>query len=129
MFNSIVIIVIFSAQMFAINVEYSLYALLFVPVLFFSSYFYFKKIRGKFTEVEEYEGKFTTVVQENLTGIRVVKAFAREKYEIDKFNDIMSKFTRSGVILIKISPYWGFTDLLSLRKSYFGFCLSRYLYC
>lgn len=125
MFNSIVIIVIFSAQMFAINVEYSLYALLFVPVLFFSSYFYFKKIRGKFTEIEEYEGKFTTVVQENLTGIRVVKAFAREKYEIDKFNDIMSKFTRSWRDINKdFSFYWGFTDLLSFAEILLAFVLA-----
>ena len=125
MFNSIVIIVIFSVQMFAIEPLYSIYVLLFLPVLFFSSYFYFKKIRSKFTEIEEYEGKFTTVVQENLTGIRVVKAFARERYEIDKFNDIMDKYTKSWKDLNKdFSIYWGFTDFLSFAEILYAFVLA-----
>lgn len=125
MFNSIVIIVIFSVQMFAIDPLYSIYVLLFLPVLFFSSYFYFKKIRSKFTEIEEYEGKFTTVVQENLTGIRVVKAFARERYEIDKFNDIMDKYTKSWKDLNKdFSIYWGFTDFLSFAEILYAFVLA-----
>jgi ATP-binding cassette subfamily B protein len=125
MLNSLAIIIIFTVQMFMIDVTYTLYAMIFVPVLFIVSLVYFSKIRSKFTELEEYEGKFTTVVQENLTGIRVVKAFANEKYEIDKFNNVMNKYLKSWRdINVRFSFYWGFTDVLTFAEILFAFVLA-----
>ena len=63
------------------------------PIYFITSYVYFKKQSKDFSSMEEKEGKLTSVLQENLTGIRVVKAFANEEYEINKFNEQMSDYT------------------------------------
>ena len=49
-----------------------------------ASIIYFRYTR-KFEEIEEVEASMTTVLQENINGVRVVKAFMNEKYEIDKF--------------------------------------------
>ena len=56
-----------------------------LPVIVFFAVMFFRKVRRVFIEVEEAEGQLTTVIQENLTGIRVVRAFGRQDFEIAKF--------------------------------------------
>ena len=72
LFNSLCKVVVFGVSMFIINAEFSSYVFLMLPVYFISSYLYFKKQSKDFSALEEKEGKMTNVLQENLTGIRVV---------------------------------------------------------
>ena len=58
--------------MLLINAEFTLYVFIMLPVYFLTSYFYFKKQSKDFIDMEEKEGQMTNVLQENLTGIRVV---------------------------------------------------------
>ena len=59
------------------------------------------------------KGNLTTVLQENLTGIRVVRAFGRGDFEIEKFLERNGDFRRLEYELFKVlSVYWSFSDFL-----------------
>ena len=100
--------------MFSMNTTLSLIALCAIPVIFAYSMLFHKRISGSFAECDENEGKLSAIAQENLTGVRVVRAFGREKYEIDRFEEQNSKYcslwTRLSMIF---SVFWGSADLIS----------------
>jgi ATP-binding cassette subfamily B protein len=67
-----------------------------------------------FTEIEKNEATMTTHVQENVSGARVVKAFANEAYEVEKFRKLNRTYTDSDLRLVKkMSFFWSSTDFLS----------------
>ena len=84
-FNVVFYIVISLLYMYTMNVRIALVATVFMPVVFLYSMFFHVKIADRFTEADEAEGVMSTVAQENLTGVRVVRAFGREAYEKEKF--------------------------------------------
>lgn len=114
MFRIVFLIVFSLVMMFSMNLTLAFIAFAFVPiVLFYTNYFRYK-IRDKFTEVDEQEGLLSAMAQENLTGVRVVRAFGREKYEKDKFNKQNEKYTGLWVQLGNILGwFWGIGDLMS----------------
>ena len=71
--------------MFSQDFRMSLISLASFPILVSFAYFFYQKIRKLFEKVDESEGRLSTVIQENLTGIRVVRAFAQQDYENNKF--------------------------------------------
>ena len=72
--------------MFAIDARMTgISLILILPIVGFSVLF-FQKVRNRFEAVDKAEGRLTSALQENLTGIRVVRAFARQQYEIQKFS-------------------------------------------
>ena len=98
-----------------------------LPIYFISSYFYFKKQSNDFIAMEEKEGEMTNVLQENLTGIRVVKAFANEKFEINKFNNSLEEYTSVWKRTTKrMSTFWGVSDILTYTQLLLVFVLSIY---
>ena len=104
--------------MLSLNAKLTIYAVLLIPVLFIFSYIFFTKVQSTFTTVDEAEGKLTTVLQENLSGVRVVRAFGREKYEIDKFEEVNSGHSNKNYKLIEIlAMFWSSSDLLTLMQS------------
>ena len=127
LFNSLCKVVVFGVSMFIINAEFSSYVFLMLPVYFISSYLYFKKQSKDFSALEEKEGKMTNVLQENLTGIRVVKAFANENYEIEKFNKSIDEYTSIWKRTTKrMSVFWGISDILTYTQLLYVFILSVY---
>jgi len=100
--------------MFSMNVSLTLVAVIALPIIFGYSMLFHKKISSSFTECDETEGKLSAIAQENLTGVRVVRAFGREKYERDRFeqqnNKYCSLWTRLSMVF---SAYWGSSDLIS----------------
>jgi len=83
------------------------------PVVFLVSFLYFNKVKNVFTEVEESEGTMTTTVQESMTGVRVVKAFNNEIYEVNKFENHSVDFRDKSYKLITLMAYfWAGTDVL-----------------
>ncbi len=73
--------------MFYINWKFTLVALAVVPPLFAVVYSYTRRIKQASREVRKKEGEMVSVVQEVLGSIRVVKAFAREDYEIERLEE------------------------------------------
>lgn len=83
------------------------------PVIFMLSFIYFKRVKTVFKDVEEAEGSMTTTVQESMTGVRVVKAFNNEIYEVNKFQGKSEDFRDKTFHLIHLMAwFWGGTDFL-----------------
>ncbi len=103
------------AIMFSMNVKLSLVALAFVPIVVAYSTIFYRLIAKRFTEADEAEGELSTVVQENATGVRVVRAFGREKFEMDRFQEKNDRFAKLWIRLGTISGlYWGVGDLIEI---------------
>ncbi len=99
--------------MFTTNIKMSMVAFAITPVLFLFSYIFFKQIKTNFKKSDEAEGELSTVLQENLTAVRVVRAFGRQKYELDKFsqkNNTLAKLNTRLVTLL--AWYWSLSDLI-----------------
>ena len=88
-----------------------------VPPLVIYGYVYFKKVKHVFKSVDEAEGALTSVIQENLTGIRVVRAFARQDYERAKFAAPNARFRDRHMYMLRLmSWYWSISDLVSFSQ-------------
>lgn len=99
--------------MIKLSPKMTFYAMLAVPVIFLSAFIFFIKIKHAFQESDEAEARLSTVLQENITGIRVVRAFARENYEIEKFDEVNRDFRDKGEYLITLlAYYWSISDLI-----------------
>lgn len=95
------------------DLKMSLLSLSLFPVIVIMAVLFFRKVRGLFEQVDESEGNLTTVLQENLTGIRVVRAFGRGDFEIEKFLERNGDFRKLEFELFKVlSVYWSFSDFL-----------------
>ena len=112
--RTVFLIVLYVAIMFSMNVRLSLVAVVFIPVVGVSSGLFYAKISTRFQAADEAESELTTCAQENLTGVRVVRAFGRERYELDKFDRKNERFSALWVKLGKLlSVYWASGTLLT----------------
>ncbi|MFW6289218.1 MAG: ABC transporter ATP-binding protein, partial [Spirochaetota bacterium] len=101
--------------LFTIHVPLALLSIPIVVVIFIFSALFFKRVQTAFERVEKSEGRLSTVLQENLTGVRVVRAFARQKFEEDKFAERNREFRGLARTLIGVfAVYWGTSDLLAM---------------
>ncbi len=108
---------IVSVFMIQLNIKMMFIALVLMPIIFLFSFYFFKKVRKKFKEVDEAEGSLSNVIQENLTGIRVVRAFARQEFEIEKYENKNSAFRDRIRELLKImASYWAISDWICLMQ-------------
>ena len=100
--------------MFNMNVSLTLIAMIPLPVIVWYSLFFHHKFRKGFQECDENEGKLSAMVQENLTGVRVVRAFGRERYERDRFGKQNNFYTSLWVKLGRLMAFfWSSADILS----------------
>ena len=112
--RTVLLIGVSLALMFAMNVELALVVTAFIPLVVVVSLVFYVIVGRKFQRADETEGELTALVQENLTGVRVVRAFGRERYEIDRFNKKNEEFTNMWVNLGKIMGInWGLGDFLA----------------
>lgn len=104
-------------QMASINVTMTLVTLVCFPITLVSSIVYFKYVKKKFEEIENVEANMTTVLQENVNGVRVVKAFHREQYEIDRFNNESEKYMKESEKLnTAMAFFWGISDMIIMLQ-------------
>ncbi len=102
-----------AALMFAIRWEMALISMAVMPILTVSSFLYFRYVQKYFTEVDEAEGALSTAVQENLTGVRVVRAFGQQRAEYEKFTRLNADFCKKNVRLVHLLGfYWGSSDAI-----------------
>ena len=100
-----------AALMFSIRWEMALISMISMPILTVSSFLYFRYVQKYFTEVDEAEGALSTAVQENLTGVRVVRAFGQQRAEYDKFTRLNDDFRKKNIRLVNLlGLYWGSSD-------------------
>lgn len=95
------------------DLRMSALSLALVPLIVLFAILFFRKVRSLFKQVDESEGRLTTVIQENLTGIRVVRAFARQRFEIEKFSERNDEFRDLEFrLFVVLSNYWSLSDVL-----------------
>ena len=114
LFRIVLLLVISVTFMFITDARLAAVALAFVPLLTGYSLFFYFKAGKRFKKCDEEEGVLSTLAQENLTGVRVVRAFGRERYERDKFEKQNTYYTGLWVRLEKfMALYWASSDLIA----------------
>lgn len=115
--GAIFTLVFVSYVMFNLNVKLAFVSMAAVPIIFIFAFVFFSKIQKVFLETDEAEAELSTVLQENLTGIRVVKAFARQDYEIKKFNEKNETFKYYIRKITRLMAwYWSISDLICMLQ-------------
>ena len=90
-----------------LNAKLALLSIIAVPLIAFLSIFFFKQIFRAYDDFQNHQGKMTAIIQENLSGIRVVRAFARQDWEKDKFIKTNSTQRQKGMtLLFRHALYW-----------------------
>jgi len=109
---SLIFIVNFLAIL-ELNTKLGLISIIVIPFITVASFFFFKRISKAYEAYQEQEAVLTTTLQENLTGVRVVKAFARQQFEMTKFDrDNWEKYLRGKKLLSMHSLFWPITAIL-----------------
>ena len=103
--------------MFRLSWKMALISICFLPVIFGFAIIFFKKVKIDFEKADEAEARLSTTLQENLTGIRVVKAFSREAYEVEKFQEKNLDYRqRVNKLVLNLAAYWSISDLFSFTQ-------------
>lgn len=98
----------------AINGRLALYSIVVIPIMLLISVYFFKKLGKVFESFQEQEAILSNRLQEHLTGIRVVKAFARQDYEQVKFEeDNYEKYVRGTRLAQMHATFWPTTDIVT----------------
>jgi ATP-binding cassette subfamily B multidrug efflux pump len=91
----------------------ALIALIPIPILIFSTIRFGNTIRPMFRQIQDQMGTLSSRMQESLTGIRVVKAFSRESYELEKFDEENEEwFERKFKVVRAWSDNWPLFNFL-----------------
>ena len=116
--NAVFMIVTALVVLFGRNVRLTLLSMIVVPALFVFAFLFFKWVIKAFRASDEAEGRMSAVLQENLTGVRVVRAFGRQAFEIDKFNDKVTDLANKNFrVNLLLAIYWATGDFLSMTQS------------
>ena len=100
--------------MYGMDTRLAVAATVSLPVILIYSAVFGRRIGSGFKECDEAEGALSAIAQENLTGVRVVRAFGREKYERDRFKAQNDKYSGLWLKLAKyMAAFWGMGDFIS----------------
>ncbi len=107
-----------------LNVELALYSVIVIPFIILVSLYFFKKVGEAYEKYQEQEATLSNRLQENLSGVRVVKAFARQEYEIDMFDkENVEKYRLGRNLIFMHASFWPVTDIICGAQMLFGFYL------
>lgn len=110
----LILFVINFIALLMLHVELAILSVLVVPVIIVLSLYFFRKVSIAYERFQEQDERVNTTLQENFSGVRVVKAFARQEYEIDRFEvENKEKYHRGIAFMTLHSMYWPITDLLT----------------
>ena len=116
--NTVLMVVIAMGILLPRSVPITLYSLILVPPLFVFATWFFKMVHKSFEVADEADGVLNAVLQENLSGVRVVRAFGQQEREVEKFdrvnNDLRKKNLRLNELL---AIYWGGGDAISMTQT------------
>ncbi|MEG1547231.1 MAG: ABC transporter ATP-binding protein [Clostridia bacterium] len=109
--RTLTMVIIACYIMFSLDTSMALVSVALLPILCASSFIYFSNVRKQFELSDEAEGKLSATLQENLTGVRVVRAFGQQRSEVDKFTECNRDFKEKTFKLIRmLGIYWGLSD-------------------
>ena len=113
-FRILIMLVLSMTFMLSMHGGLTLVAMIPLPIVMGYSFFFHKKVHDGFTECDENEGKLSAMAQENLTGVRVVRAFGLERREVDKFQKQNYHYADLWIKMGKtLSQFWSISDALA----------------
>jgi ATP-binding cassette subfamily B protein len=115
--RTVLLLAVIVPILFVLDTRMALVSLALFPVVFVFATLFFRRVKNLFKEVDEAEGALTSVLQENLTGIRVVRAFARQEFEAAKFAERNARHRDLHYRLFRLlGNYWGISDVLCMSQ-------------
>jgi len=107
-----------------LNAKLAVQSVMFIPLVLVISIVFFKKIEELYGAYQDQDGHLSAALQENLSGVRVVKAFARQDYEIAKFEgENYQKYQLGKKLLLGHALYWPVTDVICGAQMLLSFYL------
>lgn len=126
--RSLILVICVVPVLFSLNSTLAWYSLMLMPLLVLGAYVFFQKVKAVFQVTDEAEAELTATLQENLTGIRVVRAFNRQDYEIDRFAEKNAFFRdQNHRLIVLMGLYWGTSDFFALLQIGLVLFLGGYL--
>ena len=123
--NTVLKVVIALTILLGRSVKITLISMILVPPLFLFAMWFFKMVHKHFRYSDEAEGRMSAVLQENLTGVRVVRAFGQQQREVEKFDRASADFRHKTKHLYDLlATYWGGGDAMSMAQ-----CMITLLVC
>jgi ATP-binding cassette subfamily B protein len=110
-----IIVVLF--VMISMHALYTLAAVLLIPIVLVLTVRFFRSMMTVFLETDESEGALSSSLQENLTGVRVVKAFAAQPFEIRKFDEHSRRYRDNIMKIVHLmANFWSLSDFLCMLQ-------------
>ena len=124
----LVLFIVNFIALLVIHVQLALLSVAVVPLIVLLSIYFFRRVSKQWDIFQEQESKLSNVLQENLSAVRVVKAFARQPYEIEKFEKENKERFRLGLgFMILHSMFWPSTDFLTGMQMMVSFLAGGFL--
>ena len=116
------------AAIFSISPKLAWQSIVVIPLIIILSYFFFRKISKLYESYQEQEAVLSTTLQENLSGTRVVKAFARQAFEREKFErENWEKFVLGRRLLTMHAFFWPSSDILARFQMIGGLAIGAFM--
>ena len=113
-FRVVILLILSMFFMVSMHGTLTMIALIPMPLIIWYSMHFHKQIHDGYTQCDENEGKLSAMAQENLTGVRVVRAFGQERSEMEKFTKQNDYYTSLWIRMAKImSRFWSISDIFS----------------
>jgi ATP-binding cassette subfamily B protein len=120
----VMLFVVNLAALLLLNAKLALASVVVVPAIVVVSVYFFRRVSKVYDDYQDQDAILSTMLQENLAGVRVVRAFARQDFESDKFEkENTEKFRRGRILLLMHSLFWPSSDILCASQVLAGFVL------
>lgn len=115
--RGLILLLVLLPMLFWLDWQLALVSVALIPVIFLFAWRFYRRVQKVFTVTDEAEAEMTACLQENLTGIRVVRAFSRQAFEIERFAAHNATFRDHNQRLIDLmAVFWSASDLLCLAQ-------------
>lgn len=105
-----------------LNARLAFISIIAVPIVVAVSIYLFQKLEMRFNAYQEQDAIVSSHLQENLSGVRVVKAFARQQFEMDRFEVSNQTWYKSGIDVLNLHAiFWPSTDMICSLQMLVGY--------
>lgn len=113
--------------MLRIDPTLTLWSVILMPFLTLSSFIYFRAVKDSFEKADEAEGKLSAALQENLSGVRVVRAFGQQRRELENFTEKNADFKKKNLRVNDLMAYyWSASDSFGFMQILLSLCVGVY---
>ena len=113
--RAVLLLAIMAPMLFWRDARLAALSVCLMPFIIIGAVLFFTRVKSVFQDVDESEAAMTAVLQENLTGIRVVRAFARQEFEIERFGEPNAAFRNNYFRMNRLMGlYWGVSDMFCM---------------